>query len=150
MKSDQRPTVFDPIRQKRVALTPEERVRQALVHFLLTELGYPPARLANEYTITVGKLSRRCDTVVFDEVLRPIMVLEYKASHIPLSQAVIQQAWQYNSALGVPYICLSNGSTTLVYRIGYDGLQTTQLPSIPTYQELCIRHERGSSDESHP
>ena len=57
MKSDQRPTVFDPIRQKRVALTPEERVRQAVVRFLLIQLGYPPSRLANEYTITVGKPS---------------------------------------------------------------------------------------------
>lgn len=137
MNSEERPTVFDPIRQKRVTLTPEERVRQAVVHFLLTHLGYPPARLANEYTITVGKLSRRCDTVVFDETLRPLMVLEYKAPHIPLSQAVVEQAWQYNSALGVPYICLSNGKSTLIYRIGYDGLQTTQLATIPTYQELC-------------
>lgn len=136
MSNDNRPTVFDSIRQKRVTLTPEERVRQAVVHFLLTRLGYPASRLANEYTITVGKLSRRCDTVVFDSQLNPLMVLEYKAPHIPITQAVIEQAWQYNSALGVPYICLSNGTTTLAYRIGYNGTPTTLLPSIPPYEEL--------------
>ena len=141
MKSDQRPTVFDPIRQKRVALTPEERVRQAVVRFLLIQLGYPPSRLANEYTITVGKLSKRCDTVVFGDSLQPLMILEYKAPHIPLTINVIEQAWQYNSALGVPYVCLTNGRITLVYHVGYDGLDTTELPTLPTYQELLANSD---------
>ncbi|WP_288171950.1 type I restriction enzyme HsdR N-terminal domain-containing protein, partial [Porphyromonas sp. CAG:1061] len=63
--------IYDPIRKKEVPLTPEERVRQAVVHLLTHQLDYPPTLIANEYTITVGKLSRRCDTVVFTPQLQP-------------------------------------------------------------------------------
>lgn len=141
MTSQDKATVFDPIRQKRVFLTPEERVRQAIVHHLIHHMDYPIARLANEYTITVGKLSRRCDTVVFDAQLNPLMVLEYKAPSVPITQAVIEQAFQYNSVLGVPYICLSNGSSTYAYKIGYNGSKSVALSRIPTYQELHVADE---------
>lgn len=128
--------IFDPIRKKEVPLTPEERVRQAVVHLLIHQLGYPPALIANEYTITVGKLSRRCDTVVFTPQLQPLIILEYKAPHIPLSAKVIQQAFQYNTTLQVPYIALSNGRQTLFYKVGYQKQASIPLPGIPPYQQL--------------
>lgn len=128
--------IFDPIRKKEVPLTPEERVRQAVVHLLIHQLGYPPALIANEYTITVGKLSRRCDTVVFTPQLQPLIILEYKAPHIPLSEKVIQQAFQYNTTLQVPYIALSNGRQTLFYKVGYQKQASIPLPGIPPYQQL--------------
>ncbi|WP_288764581.1 type I restriction enzyme HsdR N-terminal domain-containing protein [uncultured Porphyromonas sp.] len=128
--------IYDPIRKKEVPLTPEERVRQAVVHLLTHQLDYPPTLIANEYTITVGKLSRRCDTVVFTPQLQPLMILEYKAPHIPLSEKVIQQAFQYNTTLQVPYIALSNGHQTLLYKVGYQKQPSTPLPGIPPYQQL--------------
>ena len=136
MSENKNDTVFDPIRQKRVALTPEERVRQAFVHHLIHKLNYPPSRLANEYCITIGKVQRRCDTVVFSSILQPLMVIEYKAPTISLSQAVVDQAFRYNSVLRVPYIILSNGLQSLAFHVGYDGDPTTQLDHIPTFQEL--------------
>ena len=128
--------IYDPIRKKEVPLTPEERVRQAVVHLLTHQLDYPPTLIANEYTITVGKLSRRCDTVVFTPQLQPLMILEYKAPHIPLSEKVIQQAFQYNTTLQVPYIALSNGRQTLLYKVGYQKQPSAPLPGIPPYQQL--------------
>ena len=128
--------IYDPIRKKEVPLTPEERVRQAVVHLLTHQLDYPSTLIANEYTITVGKLSRRCDTVVFTPQLQPLMILEYKAPHIPLSEKVIQQAFQYNTTLQVPYIALSNGRQTLLYKVGYQKQPSTPLPGIPPYQQL--------------
>ncbi len=136
MIPEEKAMVFDPIRKKRVALTPEEYVRQAMVHHLITWLHYPISYISNEYSITMGKLSRRCDTVVFDSTLSPLMVLEYKAPEVPITQKVIEQAFQYNSVLRVPFICLSNSIVTYVYRIGYHGDATIQLPQIPTYEEL--------------
>ena len=128
--------IYDPIRKKEVPLTPEERVRQAVVHLLTHQLDYPPTLIANEYTITVGKLSRRCDTVFFTPQLQPLMILEYKAPHIPLSEKVIQQAFQYNTTLQVPYIALSNGRQTLLHKVGYQKQPSTPLPGIPSYQQL--------------
>ena len=38
-----KPVIFDVIRRRYVALTPEEWVRQHFVHFLLNHKGYPQA-----------------------------------------------------------------------------------------------------------
>ena len=129
-------TIFDPIRQQRVKLTPEERVRQAMVYTLIHSYGYPPELMANEACITVGKVSRRWDTVVYSRERRPLMILEYKAPSVPLTQDVVVQAFQYNSVLCVPVIVLTNGHELLAYHIGYDGAPTTQLPELPSYAAL--------------
>ena len=36
-------SIFDPLRNKYVALTPEEWVRQHFIHFLIEHKGYPQA-----------------------------------------------------------------------------------------------------------
>ena len=46
--------VLDVLRQRFVALTPEEWVRQHFVHFLVSHKGYPAALMANEVELTVG------------------------------------------------------------------------------------------------
>lgn len=138
--------IFDPIRQKWVAHTPEEQVRQAFVHLLVSRYEYPSALIANEQSITVGRLHRRCDTVVYDRMLRPLMVIEYKSTSVPLSQDVVEQVFRYNSVLGVPVITISNGRSTIVFRVGYDGRPTVILPQLPTYPELTkIYEENGGS-----
>ena len=38
---DGRRWIFDPLRRKYVALTPEEEVRQGFVHYLTEGMGYP-------------------------------------------------------------------------------------------------------------
>lgn len=139
MIEEQPETVFDPIRQHRVKLTPEERVRQAMVYTLVHTYGYPPELIANEVSITVGKVSRRCDTVVYSRERLPLMILEYKAPSVPLTQEVITQAFQYNSVLRVPFIVITNSLQIAVYRVGYDGDKTKQLPELPGYRTL-INH----------
>lgn len=134
----ERGTIFDPLRQKHVALTPEEGVRQAFVRYLIERLGYPMGLMANEYSIKVGKLEKRCDTVVFDRQLTPLMIIEYKAPHVALSQKVVEQAFRYNSTLRVPYIVITNGAQIAVFRIGYESAETSQLPHIPPYTALLL------------
>ena len=65
--------IFDPLRAKWVALTPEEWVRQHFVNLLTAHYGYSVHRLANEVGITLNGTSRRCDTVVYDNSLQPLM-----------------------------------------------------------------------------
>lgn len=138
-------SIFDPIRQKWVACTPEERVRQAFVHTLVHASGYPSGLIANEQSITVGQLHRRCDTVVYNRRLEPLMVVEYKNPSVPLSQAVVEQVFRYNSVLGVPVIAISNGSATIVFRVGYGGTPTVVMPSVPRYEELLKIYEENES-----
>ena len=67
--------VFDVLRQKYVALTPEEYVRQHFVNYLCNHLGYPSSLVANEVSINVNEMSKRCDTVVFRNPDHPLMIV---------------------------------------------------------------------------
>ena len=57
--------IFDVIRRRYVALTPEEWVRQHFVHFLLAHKGYPQALMANEVQVQLNGTKKRCDTVLY-------------------------------------------------------------------------------------
>lgn len=71
--------VFDRLRAKYVALTPEEWVRQNFINYLIGHKGYPPMLIANEMQIKLGKRTKRCDSVVYDNQLHPLAIVEYKA-----------------------------------------------------------------------
>ena len=62
--------IFDPLRKKYVALTPEEWVRQHFVHYLISEKQFPQSLIANETGIKLNSLSKRCDTVVYNQIGR--------------------------------------------------------------------------------
>lgn len=129
-------TVFDPIRRVRVKLTPEERVRQSVVFYLTEHLGYPPELIANEASITVGKVPRRCDTVVFAPQSRsPLMVLEYKAPEVPITQKTVEQALEYNSVLSARVIVVTNGLTMSVLRTPAPG-SAEYLDAVPPFDRL--------------
>ncbi|MDD2327854.1 MAG: type I restriction enzyme HsdR N-terminal domain-containing protein [bacterium] len=130
------PEIFDPLRRKYVALTPEEWVRQHFVHFLIADKGYPASRIANETAIRLNSLSRRCDSVVYDKQLEPLMILEYKEPRVIITQQVFDQVARYNSVLRVPYIVVSNGISHFCYRIDYATLEYQFLNDIPMYGEL--------------
>lgn len=81
-----RDQIFDVLRRKFVALTPEEWVRQHFIHFLADHKGYPASLLANEVQLRVGDKTVRADSVLYDTSLRPLMIIEYKAPSIALTQ----------------------------------------------------------------
>ena len=101
--------IFDPQRRKFVKLTPEEWVRQNFVHYLIDGLGYPQGRLQNELPIRVGRMEKRCDTVIFNREGAPALIVEYKAPTVRLTQKVFDQIVRYNFALQVEYLMVSNG-----------------------------------------
>ena len=49
-----KPSIWDPVRRKFVALTPEEWVRQHFVNYLVTEKNYPQELLANEVVVKLN------------------------------------------------------------------------------------------------
>ena len=69
-------TIYDRWRGRRVILTPEEWVRQNFVAMLVEHKGYVSGRIANEITISLNGISKRCDTVVYDDAMRPLMIIE--------------------------------------------------------------------------
>lgn len=132
-----RQEVLDIVRQRWVVLTPEEWVRQNLIHYLHHTLAYPLELMQVEAAITLNGLTKRCDVVVYDAAVHPIMIVETKKAEVPINQKVVDQACRYNLVLQVPYLLLSNGKQTLCLRVSDQEPHLQQMPQIPTWQELC-------------
>ena len=133
---DGKNSIWDIIRRKYVALTPEEWVRQHFVHFLVEHKGYPVSLLANEVALVLNGTSRRCDTVLYDRTLSPRMIMEYKAPHIPITQKVFDQISRYNLVFRVDYLIVSNGLSHFCCRMDYENHSYQFLSDIPEYGEL--------------
>ena len=125
--------IFDRIRRKNVALTPEEWVRQHFVNYLTAEKNYPKERIANEVTVTLNGMSRRCDTVVYNQFLEPIAIVEFKAPTVPITQDVFEQIARYNICLRVGILIVTNGMEHYCCRIDYENATCSFLKEIPEY-----------------
>ena len=126
--------IFCEWRHRWVRLTPEEWVRQQLLHRLVEQLEYPMSLIAVEQAITVGEAHKRCDAVVYDNTLQPLMIIECKAESVPLTQKTLDQAITYNRKLNVPHLLLYNGIQA-IYVNGND-INTSGLPR---YSDLLRR-----------
>lgn len=128
---DQKRYIFDPIRKKWLVLQPEEFVRQLMVQYLLQEKGYNHNRIAIERGIKVNGLVKRCDILVFDQDLQPFILIECKAPEIPLNADVFHQMAVYNMQLHVPYLMMSNGTSSYIGKIDVENQQYTLLEDLP-------------------
>ena len=138
--------VFCEWRRKWVRLTPEEHVRQWVLHSLVEDTGYPKSLIAVEHPIQVAQVSKRCDAVVLAQDLRPLCIIEFKAPDVTLAQRVFDQVAVYNRALGVRYFIISNGKQTYACRLKHLPQPLSQgeggssgyefLEALPTYEEM--------------
>ena len=135
-EADGRRQIFDILRRKYVALTPEEWVRQHFIHYLIDYKGYPAALLANEVPLQVGEKRVRADSVLYDRQLRPRLIIEYKAPTIPLTQKVFDQITVYNLLLHVDYLIVSNGLETYICKMDYTNHTYRFLEMIPDYKNI--------------
>lgn len=123
--------IYDNLRRKWLVLTPEEWVRQHFVSYLTECLGYPSALIANEYSLKLNGMQRRCDTVIFNRNLTPACIVEYKRPSVQITREVFDQIARYNSVMGAPLLIVSNGLRHYCCRFDGDGY--TFLREIPAY-----------------
>lgn len=135
-KSGEREQIFDVLRRKYVALTPEEWVRQHFVHHLMEQKHYPAALLANEVKLQVGDKVLRADSVLYSTSLQPRMIIEYKAPHIEITQKTFDQISVYNLLLHADYLVVSNGLQHYICQMDYEQQRYFFLEEIPDYQDL--------------
>lgn len=129
-------SIFDRLRKKFVALTPEENVRQHFVEYLIKERAFPAGLMNNEIAIVQNGIKRRCDTVVFDRTGEPLMIVEYKAPHVKITQEVFNQIYRYNLVLNVKYLVVTNGMVNYCCKVDYENRRCHFLPNIPLYDSL--------------
>lgn len=133
---DGKTMIFDAIRRKFVALTPEEWVRQNFIEYLKTEKNYPASLMAVEKQITINQLQRRFDLLVYSRNHQPCLIAEFKAPEVKITQEVFDQVVRYNMALKVAGIIVSNGLQHFACKMDYANNTYSYLREIPEYAEL--------------
>lgn len=126
--------VFDPLRKKYVALTPEEEVRQRILYHLVENLAVPAGLLAVEYSIQVNGMDKRCDAVIFGNDMQPLMIVECKAKNVKITQKALDQTMRYYSALQPRFLLLFNGKDCFCFKVQENSLQI--MDHLPDYQEM--------------
>ena len=109
-----RTTFFDPVRRKHVPATPEEKVRQTVLLYLIDTLRVPVNLISVEFSLVSldqGNL-RRADIVVWrpgESLLTPWLLVECKEPRVPINDAVAFQAADYLRKIPCLYVMLTNG-----------------------------------------
>lgn len=129
--------VWCEFRKRRLLVTPEEWVRQHVLHFLVKEKSFPLSLIASEYAIEVNGLDRRCDAVAFDRTAKPVLIVECKAPQIKLTESIFHQIAQYNFKLRVQWLIMTNGLQTIVAKVNQQTGEILYFQEIPDYAELA-------------
>jgi hypothetical protein len=135
-RKDNSIVILDSLRKRWVSLTPEEWVRQNFVRFLIEEKEFPPPLMNNEISIIQNGIKRRCDTLVADREGNPLVIVEYKAPSIAVSQKTFDQIVRYNMVLKAKYLIVSNGMSHYCCKIDYENNSYSFLEEIPCYSQL--------------
>lgn len=128
--------IFDVIRRRYVALTPEEWVRQHFICHQRRRIPLMNNKKVYKVLTDLNGTKKRCDTVLYKRDLSARMIVEYKAPHIEITQAVFDQITRYNMVLKVDYLVVSNGMQHYCCRMDYDTQSYSFLSDIPDYDAL--------------
>ena len=126
--------IFDELRKKQLVLTPEEWVRQHWINHLIHGKGYPRSLIKIEGGLTLNSLAKRSDLVVYNTQGNKILLAEFKAPTVKISQATFEQIARYNMVYRVPLLLVSNGLQHFYCRIHFDEDRFEFLSDLPEYR----------------
>lgn len=128
--------VFDILRKKEILLTPEEWVRQNVLHFFIENKKYPKNLIKCEGGLSYNKQQKRSDIICYNSQGEALVLVECKAPSVKLKQNVFDQAAMYNTKIKAPYLVISNGLMHLVCKIDHEKGDYTILDDLPAYTAL--------------
>ena len=131
--SENKVSIFDEIRKKFILLTPEEWVRQHVIHFLLQDKNYPKSYINVEKLIKINDLSKRYDGVVFQPNGEIFLLIECKAPEVPISQQTFDQIARYNLVLKAKYLMVTNGLNHYFCQMDFENEKYVFLKELPEY-----------------
>jgi len=124
-------SIFDILRKKFVALTPEEWVRQHFIHLLINHYRYPKALMKIETGLKYNQLNKRSDIMVYDRLGNPFLIIECKSADIQVSEKTFAQASVYNSTIKARYVAVTNGLKTFCCHINHEAGSFEFVKDIP-------------------
>lgn len=132
--------VYDVLREKYVALTPEEFVRQHFINWLVNYLHFPASNIAVESGIRVNGTKKRVDTMIVDRTASPLMIVEFKAPGVSITQDTFDQIVRYNMALRAKYLVVSNGLHHYCCVNDYERGTYHFIPKVPDYYDIILKN----------
>lgn len=130
-ESDGKSVIFDIIRKKNIVLTPEEWVRQHVIHLLIANYGYSRSLFQVEKGTSYNSLQKRTDIVVYNREGSPHLLVECKAPEIKINQYVVEQASRYNKNINAPFLAVTNGLKTFCFSVDFKTGKVMQLQDLP-------------------
>lgn len=128
---DEKHYIWDIIRKKYLLITPEEWVRQHIIHFLISHKNYSKSLISTEKGLSYNKLAKRSDILSFSKEGTPFLLIECKAPAIKITDKVFEQVSVYNQTIKAPYIAVSNGISTYICSINFESNSYTFLDDFP-------------------
>lgn len=124
------------MRKKTVILTPEEWVRQHVIHYLINELGYPLGLIAVEKSMLINSQTKRFDVVVHTKEGQPHILVECKSPAVKITNKTLDQASNYQQHLKCNYAMLTNGLTHYFLNYQFEKKMSQQIELLPSYSEI--------------
>lgn len=125
--------VWDNIRKNWLVLSPEEWVRQHVIHWLTTHLSFPISLLGVEKQLTRGK---RVDVLGYDRNGKPLLLVECKSAKIPINQQTAQQAMMYFAHAKAPFLWLTNGKKHFTFFLKSGTSIWTPISQLPDFHDM--------------
>lgn len=133
--------IHDPVRKKSLVNTPEEEVRQNLIHWLIEEKAVPPSLIQVEVSLSQWKkgLSGRVDLVVHDSstlmgASRPWLLVECKRPGETDWSRLEVQVNRYLRVILPRYLVLQIGDLRKVIAMGEAGESPRLLDDLPPFK----------------
>lgn len=134
-KNQDKNFIFDIVRKKYVVLTPEEWVRQHVVHFLISHRNYPTTLIGVEVSLHINKQQKRADIVCYNSNQEASLIVECKAPEVEIKQEVFEQISEYNLFLKAPYLLVTNGIKHAICKIDFELKTYNFIKEIPFYNQ---------------
>ena len=135
--------VYDKIRTKEVPFTPEEKVRQQVLTYLLEELKVPEYMIDEETAMSYYKVDsvRRPDILILkkDENIGeavPLAVVECKRNNTVIDTTIIEQTLFYAQQLGCNYAMITDGLYTDFAYCEFDNDMLVSIKRFPKYEDM--------------
>lgn len=137
--------LWNPILKKSFADLPEERVRLALVEYLINDLGFSSSRISFESPVKLqtDRTQSRTDLIYYNKDFKPELLIECKAPDVKLTEKVSIQIARYNEKINARYLLISNGLVDYWFKNGAGGVEPLAwLPDKYEQNEPTVRNTK--------
>jgi type I site-specific restriction endonuclease len=136
-QADSKILIFDEIRKKFLVLTPEEWVRQNFIRYLVEEKNFPASLMAVETGLKLNQNQFRADLLVYSKAGNPLMIVEFKAPEVKITQKTFDQIARYNLRFMVPYLLVSNGLNHYCCQVDFEARNYRFFKDVPSFTDLA-------------